>query len=1206
MLLGLLSGAAGVADQAKPANPPRARNRPELVVQRGHGGPGTFVAFSPDSRLVLTAGFWDMSAILWDVETGKELRRFQHTERVWGVAFSPDGQRILTGSGDHTAVLWDAKTGEKIRSFAHADSVGSVAFAPDGLSIASESGGSVVRIWDIATGKVTRSFEDIRGNSFAFSPDGRLLLTASPDKTARLWDVHSGKEVRRFNGHTDQVDSVALAADGNFVVTGSQDSTVRLWDAATGREIHRIPDYASYHTDAVAISPDGRAVLGAVLTKDGKLAVRMWDTATGKELRLFLGYTVPPGSLKFSPNGKMILSASEGDGARIWDATTGKVIRRLDRRTEMVRSVAFGPDMSLLIRCRTNRAPEDRPWLKDILEDRMWLWSSAGRGGRQFKLPADNYFGHVTAFSPDGRMVLTGNGDAEARLWETATSKEIRRFRGHQERDKVTAVAFAPDGRSILTGSSDKTARVWETATGKELQRFKGHGEEIFAVVFSSDGRRVLTGSRDKTARLWETATGNEVRRFVGHTALIWAVALSPDGRLAATGSQDGTARLWETATGKQTLLPHGNDVESIAFSPDGNSLLTGCFDTIARLWDVRTGKLIRRFTGHSNSVESAAFSPDGRFVLTGSSDSTARLWQTATGRELCRLVSFDDGSWAVIDAEGRFDASNGGDVQGLHWVVGYETIDLAQLKDRYFDPGLLQKKLGIRQEPLRDVGTIVDPKLYPEVHLAAPAAGGYKVGITLNNRGGGIGRVIVKINGKELTADARGPGVDQEAKELHLELDLSGDPRLKPGEKNIIEVQAFNAEGYLRSRGLQLIYEPAGQSAKEPPELWAVVAGVSQYQGEAINLRYAAKDAEDFAKAIELAGSSFFLGAEHVYLTVLTSSQTDPRRQPTRTNLVQALEALQKAKPGDVLVIYLSGHGVNYGGPEGDFYYLTADAQNANLADPEIRKQVALSSRELTELIKKVPAEKQVLVLDTCAAARAVDKLTDKRDVPSSQVRALERVKDRTGLHILAGCAADAVSYEASRYAQGILTYSLLMGMRGAALDNEEYVDVRKLFDFSADWVPELARDIGGIQRPVVASPRGASFVIGRVTAQDQQKIPLQPVRPLVLRTTFQDEEEFTDVLGIGKQIDDLLRDASARGRNARLVFVEAREMADAYQLAGRYKTEGDKVTVIVRLARGKEKAVRFTATGSKAKVEELAATIVREMQKRLGSKEQ
>src|SRR4029077_10242945 len=128
-------------------------------------------------------------------------------------------------------------------------------------------------------------------------------------------------------------------------------------------------------------------------------------------------------------------------------------------------------------------------------------------------------------------------------------------------------------------------------------------------------------------------------------------------------------------------------------------------------------------------------------------------------------------------------------------------------------------------------------------------------------------------------------------------------------------------------------------------------------------------------------------------------------------------------------------------------------------LADPAVRTATTVSSEELTRWIKDIPALQQVMVLDTCAAGAAAVKLTAKRDISGDQGRAIERLKDRTGFHVLMGCSADRVSYEASQYAQGLLTYSLLEGMRGAALRRGEYVDVSKLFQYAADRVPELAR---------------------------------------------------------------------------------------------------------------------------------------------------
>src|SRR5205823_7095414 len=133
-----------------------------------------------------------------------------------------------------------------------------------------------------------------------------------------------------------------------------------------------------------------------------------------------------------------------------------------------------------------------------------------------------------------------------------------------------------------------------------------------------------------------------------------------------------------------------------------------------------------------------------------------------------------------------------------------------------------------------------------------------------------------------------------------------------------------------------------------------------------------------------------------------------------------------------------------------------------------------AVTSTELTEWIKQIPALKQVMILDTCAAGAAAKKLTEQRNVTGDQIRAIERLRDRTGFHVLMGCAADKVSYEATQYAQGLLTYSLLESMKGAALRDDEFVDISKLFQYAADRVPQLAQHIGGIQKPMIFAPRG------------------------------------------------------------------------------------------------------------------------------------
>jgi WD40 repeat protein len=117
----------------------------------------------------------------------------------------------------------------------------------------------------------------------------------------------------------------------------------------------------------------------------------------------------------------------------------------------------------------------------------------------------------------------------------------------------------------VLTGSRDNTARLWDAATSREIRAFKGHGGSVYSVAFSPDGKRVLTGSDDKTARLWDAATGKEIRAFMGHGGPVYSVAFSPDGKRVLTGSWDKTARLWDVSA-----IPQGNIFDIVcAWLPD-------------------------------------------------------------------------------------------------------------------------------------------------------------------------------------------------------------------------------------------------------------------------------------------------------------------------------------------------------------------------------------------------------------------------------------------------------------------------------------------------------------------------------------------------------------------------------------------------------------------------------------------------------------
>jgi hypothetical protein len=157
-----------------------------------------------------------------------------HTGRVWGVAFSPDGTRIASASGDQTVKVWDVATGQEVRTLTgHSSSVQGVAFSLDDSRIASASGDQTVKVWDVATRQPVHTLEGHSGAVWgvAFSPDGSRIASASEDRSVKVWDAAAGEEVLTLKGHADGLGGVAFSPDGTRIASASVDGTVRVWDA---------------------------------------------------------------------------------------------------------------------------------------------------------------------------------------------------------------------------------------------------------------------------------------------------------------------------------------------------------------------------------------------------------------------------------------------------------------------------------------------------------------------------------------------------------------------------------------------------------------------------------------------------------------------------------------------------------------------------------------------------------------------------------------------------------------------------------------------------------------------------------------------------------------------------------------------------------------------------------------------------------------
>lgn len=271
------------------------------------------VAFSPGGKL-LASGSMDRTIQLWSLSTGQRIHLLEgHAEGVSSVAFL-DNARLISGGLDGTVRLWDVASGEELlRLHNHAGRV--FAVASDGARhIASGGEDRTVRVWDL---ELSREVACLRGHGgwvrgVAFSTPGHFV-SASEDGTVRQWDIATGKEIKRLTGHSGSVTSVALTRGGAFLVSGGEDGSVRVWDVASGRTVHRLDGHADW-VRAVAISEDGNLLLSG---SDDE-TILLWDLNRGQEICRYQGHAWAVLGVAFSPTGQIFASGSDDCTVRLW------------------------------------------------------------------------------------------------------------------------------------------------------------------------------------------------------------------------------------------------------------------------------------------------------------------------------------------------------------------------------------------------------------------------------------------------------------------------------------------------------------------------------------------------------------------------------------------------------------------------------------------------------------------------------------------------------------------------------------------------------------------------------------------------------------------------------------------------------------------------------------------------------------------------
>jgi WD40 repeat protein len=477
---------------------------------KAHQGGVVSVAFAPDGKTIASGGTArkadepsdDYGVALWETATGKPRQTFAaHTSVVREIAFSHDGKLLASAGIDEmngrSVLLWDLETGKQLRAVdGWGNRVGDQGFAPclaltrDRKTLAGGNRGQI-KFFDTTTGAEQRGMPIAVSDgiqALAFSPNGSTLASAHSDGRILLWDVARRAAKLPTHGHPQPLTSVAVAPDGKTIATTCDDGTAWLWDRATGKPLHQLTHHKVPGVAVIwcaAFSPDSRTV-ALSHQRDG---ITFWDVATGQLQR-----HIPEKnsdrivSVAFSPDGKWLASESiDQPHASLWDTATGELKRTYQRGKKRFEdrgtSVAISPDGQLLASTASNGL-------------NVWRLDS----GKLVFLKSDAN-GSSVAFSPGGFLVATAGGGVT--VFDAVTGAELAKFEARLHHYGWRGIAFSPDGR-LLAVADPARVKLWDVAARRELPGFEGHRGIITSVAFTPDGQAVVSAAEDGTALIWD------------------------------------------------------------------------------------------------------------------------------------------------------------------------------------------------------------------------------------------------------------------------------------------------------------------------------------------------------------------------------------------------------------------------------------------------------------------------------------------------------------------------------------------------------------------------------------------------------------------------------------------------------------------------------------------------------------------------------
>lgn len=925
-----------------------------------------------------------------------------------------------------------------------------VAQADDGPQLRIESGSHHASIRHLAT--------DARGET---------LLTVSEDKTARLWRL-ADQRLRRVlrppigAGNEGKLYAAALSPDGRVAAVAgwSADNEVYLFDASEagdGRMLGRIAGLPNV-VNHLQFAPDGRS-LAALLWGGHGLQIHAsgdgWRTArlAGSDP----AYGGDAYGADFSADGRRLVTSAYDGQLRLYELRGGApwLLRRaatdLGRQPHGVR---FAPDGKRLAVGFAD-LPRVAMLRADTLERDAWTPAADGLAGGGL---------HNVAWSSDGALLYAGGS------WRSAPGRHgVRRWRvdvddggsAHEPldvaTDSITALLRLPDGRVAYAAADAGWGLIATRGAPAPRPALRA---DLRALV---QGGGLRIGAAARQIEFAHRFGGAEPARF-DLDGLTWR---APAATLAPSAPASGALELrdWQDSAaprvaGRTVALEAGELALTAASDPRaaaiGSNFALRLVDRDARtLW--RTAIPAPCFA--------VRLSDNGQWVVAGFGDGTIRWFRRSDGAEALAFYPHGDRlAWALWTPDGRYAAGQGGD-QHVGWHLNRgadqaaEFMPLARFAERYFDPLAVVSAATNAPAPARP---LPDPRqglaLPPIVRITGPKVDKpvgeteVRVEISVQDRGGGIDEVRLLHNGKvvETNRPARGSGASAAPLQLRFSLALEAG-------NNQLRAIAFGRDRTESAADELVLFASAPQGR---PQLRVLAVGVNRYRNALLDLSFSVPDARGVAALFRNVGKRLF---RDVVVAELYDADA------TRARIRAQLGELRATHPEDVVVVYLAGHGDTAGD---DWFFIPHELTQPERSD--MLQRDGLSSRELAEALKAMPARKVVVLIDACKSGAAIGGFRGLEER-----RLLAQLSRASGTHLIAATTKEQLAAELHALGHGVFTYALLEGLGGKAAADGRDITARKLMVYVEHALPELSKRYRAEEQFPVVNSTGMDFAL-------------------------------------------------------------------------------------------------------------------------------